>query len=292
MLKKLLKKIIWKLNGNTVTREFLMIPIIYGRDKLMDLKNYQFIRAGQKQLSQFKNIHKGERCFVVGNGPSLSPEDLDLIKDEYSFAANRIYDIYSKTEWRPTYYGIQDLYVLKEITKEVEEEENGARTRFIVANRPDYMCYEMKADPKNRFFYLGTCLSEQRNIKFASEFDKTVGHGRTITYAMLQLAVYMGFKEIYLLGIDHNYNNFMSNDGSFDKDAHAASHFAGAKAYKNLRTSNVPHKNGVVYVTTKAYQTAENYSRKNGVRIFNATRGGKLEVFERVNLEDILKEEK
>jgi hypothetical protein len=289
MLKKIIKKVIWELNGNIVTREFLMIPVIFCRDKLLDLKNYRFIRAGQKQLSQFKGIHEGERCFVIGNGPSLSLADLDLIKGEYSFAANRIYDIYSKTVWRPTYYGIQDLYVLKEITKEVEDEENGAKTRFIVSNRPDYMCDEMKTDPKNKFFYLGTCLSEHRKIKIASEFDKTVGHGGTITYAMIQLAMYMGFKEIYLLGVDHNYKNYMSNDGNFDKEAHAASHFEGAKAYKNLRTSNVPQKKGVVYVSTKAYQTAENYSRKHGIRIFNATRGGKLEVFERTNLEDIVK---
>lgn len=284
-----MKKIIRALNGNPITREYLMVPVIFCRDKLRDYKNRVFIRKGQAGIGQYKDIHKGQRCFVIGNGPSLTPEDLNLIKGEYSFAANRIYDIYPRTEWRPTYYGIQDFYVLQEISQEIEDEENGARVRFIVSNRTEYMCEKMKHDEKNRFFYLGTCLSENRNIKFTSDFSRTVGHGRTITYAMIQLAAYMGFNEIYLLGVDHSYGNYIDKNGNYDKDIHAQSHFAGAKAYKNLKTSNVVHRRGLLYVSTKAYQKAEEYSRKNNFRIFNATRGGCLEVFERVKLEDVVK---
>lgn len=287
-MNKVIKKIIWELNSNIVTREVLMIPIIFCRDKMIDLKNIKFISHGQKKLKKYKGIHSGERCFVIGNGPSLSSQDLELLNDEYCFAANRIYDIYSKTSWRPTYYGIQDLFVLQEISQEVEDEENGATTRFIVANRPNYMCKQMKNDEKNEFFYLGECLSENKAIRITDRFDKTVGHGGTITYAMIQLAIYMGFKEIYLLGVDHNYQTFQSDDGSFDKEAHTASHFAGARAYKNLKMSNVPLKKGPVYISTKAYQKAEDYSRQHGIRIYNATRGGSLEVFERVNLEDVV----
>ena len=287
-MNKVLKRIIWNMNGNIYTREIIMIPIIFIRDKFIDLTNIKFIMQGQKRIRKYKGIHKGERCFIIGNGPSLTPDDLDLIKDEICFASNRIYDIYPKTKWRPTYYGIQDFYVLKEISQEVENEETGADVRFIVSNRPKLICMQMKTNPKNEFFYLGTCLSENRPIKISNKFDKTVGHGGTITYAMIQLAIYMGFKEIYLLGVDHNYQNFKSNDGTFDKAAHTASHFSGVKPYKNLKVSNVPLKKGVVYISTKAYQKAEDYSHSHGFRIYNCTRGGKLEVFERKNLEEVI----
>ena len=55
-------------------------------------------------LQTLKGIHEGKRCFVIGNGPSLCPEDLDLLCGEYTFAANRIYNIFDRTSWRPTYY--------------------------------------------------------------------------------------------------------------------------------------------------------------------------------------------
>jgi hypothetical protein len=265
-----------------------MIPIIFCRDKLRDLSNYRFIAKNKHRIIKFQNIHKGERCFVIGNGPSLIPEDLNLIRKEYSFAANRIYDLYKSTKWRPTYYGIQDLYVLEEITEEIEDEEIGARARFIIANRPKIMCKKMINDEKNFFFYLGTCLSEKKLIKFCNDFSKTVGHGRTITYAMIQLAAYMGFSEIYLLGVDHSYGNFTDSNGNLNTEVHAQSHFKGQKAYKNLHSTNAVHKNGMLYVSTKAYETADSYSRENGFRIYNATRGGNLEAFERVVLEDII----
>ena len=57
-----------------------------------------------ENLLKYKDIHLDKRCFVIGNGPSLNKTNLDLIKDEYSIAMNRISMIYSKTEWRPSYY--------------------------------------------------------------------------------------------------------------------------------------------------------------------------------------------
>lgn len=286
----MIKKIIRKLNGNEYTRELIMIPIIYFRDKIWEAKNFQFIRDGQKKLKEYKNIHNGGRCFIIGNGPSLRVRDLESIKGELSFASNRIFDLYSKTEWRPTYYGIQDFYVLKEISEEVEKEELGSKVRFIVSNRPEYMCHDMKVDKKNRFFYLGTCLSENRTVKFATDFSKTVGHGGTITYAMIQLAIYMGFKEIYLLGIDHNYGKFIDNQGRYNKNIHADSHFAGIKPYKNLKVNNVPHKRGELYISTKAYEVANVYAIDHNIHIYNTTRGGCLEVFERKNFDEVLRE--
>ena len=287
-MKDYIRKIIRALNRNEFTREYLMIPIIFIRDKSIDLKNYSFIKKGSLGLREFKNIHKGERCFIVGNGPSLTASDMDLIKNEISFGANRIYDLYPKTQWRPTYYGVQDFFVLDEISKEIELEETASKVRFIVSNRPNYVCEKMKKNPRNRFFYLGTCLSEKKEIKFATDFSKTVGNGRTITYALIQLAVYMGFNEIYLLGIDHNYGNYFDQKGNINTKTHAQNHFAGAKEYKKLKANNVDYKRGFLYVPTRAYEKAEKFSRKQGIRIYNVTRGGKLEAFERLKLEDVL----
>ena len=65
-----------------------------------NLNNYRLIR--------YKDKHLGQRCFIIGNGPSLKAKDLDKIKGEFSFGANMIYKIFPETNWRPTYYFVED----------------------------------------------------------------------------------------------------------------------------------------------------------------------------------------
>lgn len=284
----MIKKIICCLNSWTVTRELFMIPVIYIRDKVSIIFNRKYIKRDKKELKKFCNCHLGERCFIIGNGPSLTAKDLDMIKNEVSFASNRIFDIYPKTQWRPTYYGVQDFYVLDAISEEIEDEETGAKRRFIVGNRINILCRKMTADKKNVFFNLGTCLSENRKIKFSSDISKRVANGRTITYALIQIAVYMGFSEIYLLGIDNSSRNYYKDNLEVDMKLLVQNHFEGSKPYKKLQPWNIKSKNHEFYVATKAYKVAEQYSRAHSCRIYNATRGGCLEEFERVNLEDIM----
>ena len=284
---KIIKKYIRKLNNCNVTRKYIMLPIINLRDKGLDLINYSFISEGRNRVRQFRDIHKGQRCFIIGNGPSLIPEDLNLIKDEISFASNRIYDIYSYTEWKPTYYAVQDIYVLEEISEEIQKEENASLKRFIIGNRKKIISPQMLNDEKNIFYYLDFKISEFDSIKFSSDVAKKVHNGGTVTYMLLQLACYMGFKEIYLLGVDNNYGMLTDSEGRINTDLHVQNHFKQAKAYKKLRSNNIDPKD-LTYISTKAYEAAQEYTDQNGIKIYNCTRGGKLEVFERVKLEDVI----
>ena len=70
-----------------------------------------FLSANDRKVAGLKDIHKGQRCFIVGNGPSLKIEDLDLLKDEITFACNKIFLAFTETEWRPTYYSVLDILV-------------------------------------------------------------------------------------------------------------------------------------------------------------------------------------
>lgn len=73
-----------------------------------------------RRISGIKDVYKGKRCFIVGNGPSLRVDDLDKIKNEYSFASNKIYKIFDKTMWRPDYYVICDAIYLRESLEEIK----------------------------------------------------------------------------------------------------------------------------------------------------------------------------
>ena len=77
------------------------------------LNNYEKTSAG-KRLATYKNRYKGQRCFLVGNGPSLKAEDLTRLHQagEITFAFNRVYNIFEDTPWRPTFYISQDEKML------------------------------------------------------------------------------------------------------------------------------------------------------------------------------------
>lgn len=131
--------------------------------------------------------------------------------------------------------------------------------------------------------------SKSGKVQFNRNVNEVFYDGDTVTYMALQLAAYMGFKEIYLIGIDHNFPYIWTNDGEVKvNDLSVASHFydgaennIGFEAWKRRGTN--PE------ITTAAYQAAESFSKQcKKFRIYNATRGGKLEVFERVDLDKII----
>ena len=242
------------------------------------------------KLKAFKNKYKGKRCFIIGNGPSLTSRDLDLIKNEYSFAANRIFYIFDRTAWRPTFYCLQDLNILKETGNDCLKAINTSLFSFFRMTSYKIIKNYNWDLSKINFVPIWEYYKINGEIPFTTNAKYFIFDGWTVTYMAMQLAVYMGFTEIYLIGVDHSFPFKLNEKGEVEVvDKSIAAHFyetsknnEGADAHKR-RTSNYA-------VVTKGYEAAERTSRQSGkFRIYNATRGGKLEVFERVNLEDVLK---
>lgn len=232
------------------------------------------------KIEQLKDLHKGERCFVIGTGPSLTTADLELINNEVSFATNRIYELFDKTDWRPTYYINQDHTLIKEFSDEIKNVDS----KFVFLP-VDYRS-EFSGD-KYRFFVLKHKEFYPKPAPFSFDISKYLAQGFTVTYGAIQIAAYMGFGEIYLLGIDHNYNIIRDANGRPVRQENGGSNYSsGIKEYIDIK--NLPR----VEETTIAYETAEKVSRNSDFRIYNCTRGGKLEAFERKNLEDVVEASK
>lgn len=245
--------------------------------------------TSQKKMLKLKDRYKGKRCFIIGNGPSLTAGDLDKLKNEYTFAANRIYKIFPQTKWRPTFYCIQDENMLREMDeKNILETSNICKATFIRMHSYHIIKGKISKYHNLVFIPISGVLSRDEEVRFSSDADCLIYDGNTVTYMSMQIAAHMGFREIYLVGMDHNFPYRWTDDGKLEvNDLSIASHFydgaennVGKEAWKRRGTN--------LNAITKVYQTAEDYSRQNGFRIYNATRGGKLEVFERVNLDDIL----
>ena len=240
-----------------------------------------FKKVYSQKIETFKNIHNGKRCFIIGNGPSLQSSDLDKLKDEITFGSNYIFKIFDKTEWRPTYYSCTDGNVLQKIIQEDEFWNIEAKAYFF-QYATTYL-FKEKVFENSFYFWLEEKESIGKRLpKFSRNIEKEVFNSWTVTYILMQLAVYMGFKEIYLLGIDNNYSVEVNNKGQMKNNENAQDSFIKGKSYKDLggATPNVERMN-------MGYQSAKKFADKHGIKIYNATRGGKLEFFDRVNFDDL-----
>lgn len=263
----------------------------------IDIENF-FIREINKHsykdrksiLSEMhlKDKHKNQRCFIIGNGPSLRIEDLELLKDEVTFAANAVYLCFDQTDWRPTYYFCVDNRGYGRIHDEINHVE--AQCRFV-----PYLSALLAGKVYDEITYYnrqyqGACIegnkiSLNNNYKFSDNVEEVVYQGTTVVYDAIQFAVYMGFSEIYLLGVDFSFQLEYQPDGSVMETDAERDHFIDNynRNFENLVPATP------IYAMKWAYQKAKEVCDQKGIIIRNATRGGKLEVFERVSFDSLIK---
>jgi len=239
-----------------------------------------FYKSHYAKIKKLKNIHKGERCFIIATGPSLRLADIELLKNEKTFSVNGIFRLFEKTDWRPTYYAICDYNVCLDYINNYGslDFDSFCKERLFFIQQTEKLFWDDQYTKKAQF------------IPFCSLNDFTTGQRRrfyysenllwglytmqTVTNFCMQIAQYMGFKKIYLLGVDCDY---ITNGQHFsdEKSPNLKSYIQLSDAQERL---------------TKAFGWIKKELEARGVTIYNATRGGALEVFERVDLENVVNE--
>jgi hypothetical protein len=247
--------------------------------------------APREEIARFKGLHGGRRCFVIGNGPSLRTDDLDRLRThgEITFASNRIDRAFPYTDWRPDYYTATDVGIYNDVPLIAGIE---AGTIFLPCPEQLFLgdAAAMRATldagkSKVRYFHvIGGC--EANCNPFSADAARALYSFATVTVALLQMAAYVGCSEIYLIGVDNTPGNVHGNKEDY---LSAKSHFYEENDEDFERVVKVAYTlpGGVARMKDAeiAYRYAEKYSREHGFRIYNATRGGVLEAFERVNFD-------
>lgn len=238
------------------------------------------------KIKGLKNKFAGKRCFIIGTGPSLRTTDLDILKDkeEITFASNKIFKIFNETSWRPQLYCISDLEVFSfyfeqicSLNLEHEFLVNIMNSKY--SNEIDKQ--KLIGDNKYIFEIYKDEIKDVKTGKWIPNFSEhpdkyVVDGGITVTYSMIQWAYFLGFKEVYLLGVDFNYEDLTGMDRK------KGDHFC-----ENYIEKGEVVNNPKIEESLKAYEVAEKFSKEHNFRIYNATRGGKLEVFERVDFDSL-----
>jgi len=245
-------------------------------DRLLYSSEY---KSYYERIKKLHNIHKGQRCFIVGTGPSLQKTRLDLLKDEIVFGVNTLYKGLDKFNIWPKYYAISDKNVFNDHYKKVLPLDttlflsSGAGKTFL-SNKQKYEKI-VKNDP----IPLRTKGYITVENTVSKDIAKYVLNGHTIVNDIcLQVAYYLGFNEVYLLGCDCSYSGKVHH---FDGDNYDFQ-YGGAKEKEFLRREKRRWD-----LTFKAYEICKKVFEESNMKIYNATVGGMLEVFERKSLEEI-----
>jgi hypothetical protein len=241
-------------------------PVLY-MTRLYDRLNrvsYDASPDGRRSAAAIRSLHDighGKRAFVLGNGPSLGQMDLSPLRDEVTFGLNRVYLLFEKLGFPTTYLVTVNQLVIEQAIDEI-----------LDAGRPTFMSWHSRryvADQSRPVF-----LPTSRAREFARDPARAIWEGATVTYVALQLAFYMGYDPVILIGVDHSFTTKGPAHKEVISGGDDPNHFDPRYFGKGFRwqlpdldTSEVAYR-----IAGAAYEAA-------GRTVMDATVGGKLTVF-------------
>lgn len=221
----------------------------------------------RNRMRRFKNRHFGERCFIIGNGPSLKHMDLSPLRNEITFGLNRIYLIFRELGFQTTYYTSINVLVLEQCHHEIY---NLKMPKFISWYARNFIGFSPD------IFYIRD--SYQGSEGFAEDPTWEIREGATVTFVAMQLAFFMGFKQVILIGVDHSFTTQGVPNSEIISQGDDPNHFDSSYFGKGFRWQ-LPD----LEKSERHYKIAKEYYEHDGREIVDATSDGKLHVFPKVS---------
>lgn len=257
-------------------------------------------REIQKNI-EYKDKHKGKRCFILCTGPSIKKQDLKPLKDEFCiavsmFALHQDYKIIN-----PNYHVMAPWhtpFLFDDMEKKfiAISETRCKDTIIFLGHYPykysyyNYFLKNSKYKPENiRYInYGGSTQIDMYNYDKRSMWDLTIRPflPSTVLYSAIQLAAYMGFEEIYLLGADQNYFEYIDQQYSsnFYPDVNRVDDSCVWRSVWRS-TENMFY---IYHTRWQQFGLMKKYLNSKNIAIYNATKGGMLDVFPRVKYDDVI----
>lgn len=233
-----------------------------------------------KTLKHYKGRFAGRRCFFIGNGPSLRAEDLTRLHEEgeITFGFNRIYNIFDQTPWRPTFYISQDEKMLGGCAEIVSGLDIGKKFIPIQLN----WWHDIAIKDARYFKLIPQNTEDPMDFGFSDDIASGIYHSGTGMYTAAQMAAYMGFTEIYFIGVDHHFRISQNSKGEVVVDNSVKDYFS-EKYNEDKEKLYIPN----TEKSTLTYMAMKRHCDERNIRVYNATRGGKLEVFPRRDFDSL-----
>ena len=233
------------------------------------------LTKNERRLRDLKNAYAGRRAFIIGGGPSIKNTDLSPLKDEITIGCNGIFLISDEMGFLPTFYTVEDTLLAEDRAERINEI-SGTSKIF-----PHDLRYCLRPDSYTTFMNF-VRPGYPDFPRFSTDFAHHVFWGGTVTFLNMQLAYYLGITELFLTGIDHSYQppspadeqeNFTIHAKTPDPNHFHPDYFGPGYRYHDPQVERME----------QGYVEAKRVFEENRRVIYNATVGGKLEVFQRVD---------
>ena len=223
-------------------------------------------RFSIQRLRAYKDRHVGQRAFIIGNGPSLQQTDLARLRNEFTFGLNRIYLTFPGLGFPTTYYLSVNSLVIEQCAEDIR--------RLPIPKFLSWRSHPL-IQPTDDMMFLFTTYS---GPKFAFDARRRLWEGATVTYVALQLAFYMGFGQIILIGVDHSFTTQGKPNTTITSQGDDPDHFHPGYFGKGFRWQ-LPD----LETSERGYRMARQAYEADGREVLDATVGGKLTVFQKVD---------
>ncbi len=256
--------------------------------RLMHAEAWARVPAEQRDLLSrnrtFENRHRGERAFVLANGPSLAQQNIDHLAAETTFCCNSFFR-HPEVKWEATYYLVtdgvwfEDNDECKAALRDLCDRQQRAQLFAPVQYHDVIRQYDLL--PESRTFYMAIDGFLRESLYPDVDLTRLVLSPPTVVQTSILAALYMGCSPIYLLGFDHNW---LQDPTRFD-------HFHPGNTIGAERGTHVgdplwqTYGTLTEYVNTiwRAYESVRKIAKRRNVEIINATQGGFLDLFPRCN---------
>lgn len=222
----------------------------------------------RRKLKLWKDRHPLAKAIIVCNGPSLLATNLQTIGSIFSFGLNKINLLFDKNDFRPSAIVAINRFVIEQNADYFNETHIPlflhGKSRELVKPRDNV-----------------TFLHASYQPRLARDCSISMHEGFTVTVAAMQLAFHMGFRDVAVIGCDHNFaqkgpSNQIVKSGDTDPSHFDPKYFSGGQKWQ------LPDLAASEYY----YSLASDMFQSFGGRVVNCTVGGKLEIFQRMDLQE------
>lgn len=233
-------------------------------------------RTNRQRIEEMHNKHAGERCVLLANGPSLARTDLARAKSETTIGMNRIYLNFDRMGFATSYYVAINELVLRQFGHEIA---SLSMPKFLNWNIRSHFP-QCASHDHFHFLRLRFGLYDAFSVDLLQPLDS----GGTVTFVALQLAYYMGFKQVILVGLDHRFSS-QGEPNKMEQRKHAkdADHF-----HPNYFPAGSLWQLPDLHRSELGYQLAREAFEADGREILDATIDGACRVFSKVDLDKAL----
>ncbi len=253
--------------------------------RLTDYLSSDWGRESAQRLQAMRNRHWGQRAWIIGNGPSLRGMDLSPLAHEYTFGSNRVYLAFEDLGFHTTYLSASARWIIRQFGEEMAQSGPQVFMSHYYARQHPELPRTVTTFLSRRRACFGT------NPLFWGFYD-----GGTVTYTSMQLAFFFGFTEVILIGVDHSFVETGTPAAEVlpqaDDDPRPATVVSGGDDPNHFLPNYFGK--GVKWTLPSwhqmeaSYEMARTHYAAAGRRIVDATVGGKLTAFPKVEYETVL----